>query len=162
MSRASTSRPARAGGGLDGERIVAIYQALKALLLLISAYGVYRLLDARLASRLSRWSATLTDQRERRLLQQGLQWFGGLETRAVHWFVWITLLYAALALLEASGLWLHRRWAEWLTVIASGLLIPFEVAQLLGHPAHNQAWVLAVLIINLIIVVYLGMRLRHR
>jgi uncharacterized membrane protein (DUF2068 family) len=149
-------------GRLDGDRIVAIYQLLKAMLLLASGYGVYRLLDARLAARVAHWSGTLTDQRERRLLQEGMHWFGGLGARAVHGFLWITLLYAALAVLEGLGLWWHRRWAEWLTVIASSLLIPFEVAQLLSQPRHNTGWVLAVLFINIIIVVYLGTRLRHR
>jgi uncharacterized membrane protein (DUF2068 family) len=159
---APRSRAARVAGRLDGDRIVAIYQLLKALLLLASGYGVYRLLDARLAARVAHWSGTLTDQRERRLLQEGMHWFGGLGARAVHGFLWITLLYAALAVLEGLGLWWHRRWAEWLTVIASSLLIPFEVAQLLSHPRHNTGWVLAVLFINVIIVVYLGTRLRHR
>jgi uncharacterized membrane protein (DUF2068 family) len=160
MKSASKSRPAH--GGWDGVRFVALYEWVKTLLLLASAYGVYRLLDARLAARLSHWSATLTDARERHLLQEGLQWFGGLGARAVHGVLWVTLLYAALALLEGLGLWWHRRWAEWLTVIASALLIPFEVAQLLGHPAHNTGWVLTVLVINVMIVVYLGVRLRRR
>jgi uncharacterized membrane protein (DUF2068 family) len=158
------SRPGAVRGGrrIDGERVVAIYEFGKALLLVASAYGVYRLLDQRLAVRLARWLATLTDQRERRLLQDVLQWFGGLAANAVHWVLWVSLLYAALALVEGVGLWRHRRWAEWLTVVSSGLLIPFEIGELLMEPRHNTGWVLSVLIINVAIVVYLATRLRHR
>ena len=58
------------------------------------------------------------------------------------------------------GLWLRKPWAEWLTVIAGGSLIPFELYQLLfGH--HHRTWaVLGATALNIAIVVYLVYRLR--
>jgi uncharacterized membrane protein (DUF2068 family) len=64
----------------------------------------------------------------------------------------LALAYAALFLVEGIGLWLRKYWAEWLTVFATGSLVPYEAYELL----HRFGWVkLAILAINVGIVVYL-------
>src|SRR5207253_9444998 len=61
--------------------------------------------------------------------------------------------YGALELVEGVGLWLRQRWAEWLTVVATSLLIPLEVFELFRNPSVLKAGGLAV---NVVIVVYLA------
>jgi uncharacterized membrane protein (DUF2068 family) len=61
--------------------------------------------------------------------------------------------YASLHLVEAYGLWRGRRWAEWLTVVAGGMYIPFEVYELWRGVSWLKA---ALLVVNLAIVVYLA------
>src|SRR6266511_3214853 len=41
--------------------------------------------------------------------------------------------YGGLELVEGVGLWLDQLWAEYLTVIATSLLIPFELYELAVH-----------------------------
>ena len=65
--------------------------------------------------------------------------------------------YAALYLIEGLGLWFDRPWAEWFTVIMTGLFIPFEMFHLLTHPSFGIA---VTLLINLTIVLYLAWRIR--
>ena len=65
--------------------------------------------------------------------------------------------YAALYLIEGLGLWFDRPWAEWFTVIMTGLFIPFEALHLLTHPSFGIAMTL---LINLTIVLYLAWRIR--
>ena len=60
--------------------------------------------------------------------------------------------YGALELVEGVGLWLRKRWAEWLTVVATSLLVPFELYELVRHPSVLKAGGLAV---NVVIVAYL-------
>jgi len=62
------------------------------------------------------------------------------------------LAYALLEGLEAIGLWLTKRWAEYLTFIATTLLIPLEIYEII-----HRATVLKVigLLINLAVAVYL-------
>jgi uncharacterized membrane protein (DUF2068 family) len=62
------------------------------------------------------------------------------------------LVYALLEGLEAIGLWLTKRWAEYLTFIATTLLIPFEIYEII-----HRGTVLKVigLLINLAVAVYL-------
>jgi uncharacterized membrane protein (DUF2068 family) len=64
----------------------------------------------------------------------------------------IVAAYAALEGVEAVGLWLQRRWAEYLTFIATTVFIPLEVYEL-----SHRVSVLKVLtlIINLAVVAYL-------
>ena len=65
----------------------------------------------------------------------------------------ILILFCVFNLIEAWGLHLKRRWAEWLTVCGTGALIPFEVWELVKRPA---VMTLVVLIINSLIVYYLA------
>ncbi len=68
----------------------------------------------------------------------------------------VTMVVAAVMFLEAWGLHRRRVWAEWLTVIVTSSLIPFEVYHLASHPSLGKV---ITLIANVAIVVYL---LRHR
>ena len=69
------------------------------------------------------------------------------------------LVYAALLLTEGFGLLLRRRWAEYLTVVATGALVPLELYEIARHFTWTR---LAVLVVNIIIVWYLLIRIRER
>jgi uncharacterized membrane protein (DUF2068 family) len=62
------------------------------------------------------------------------------------------IAYGVLEGVEAVGLWLTKRWAEYLTFLATTILLPLEVYEIV-----NRATVLKVigLIVNLAVVVYL-------
>src|SRR6185312_11733896 len=64
----------------------------------------------------------------------------------------VVALYAAIEGLEAVGLWLQKRWAEYLTFIATTALIPLEVYEIVtkGSPLK-----VLTLIINVAVVAYL-------
>jgi uncharacterized membrane protein (DUF2068 family) len=70
----------------------------------------------------------------------------------------VALAYGALEGTEAYGLWKRRRWAEWLTVLATSLLLIPEVWAL-----TKSATVLKVgaLVVNVAVVAYLIGRLRR-
>jgi uncharacterized membrane protein (DUF2068 family) len=65
-------------------------------------------------------------------------------------------------LAEGTGLWLRRAWAEWLTVIATGSLIPFELWELITRPPGRRLPIAVTFLINLLIVWYLARLLRSR
>jgi uncharacterized membrane protein (DUF2068 family) len=67
--------------------------------------------------------------------------------------------YGALELVEGTGLWLDQLWAEYLTVIATSLLLPFELYELVHRPS---AWKAGGIVVNVAIVVYLASLLRRR
>jgi uncharacterized membrane protein (DUF2068 family) len=62
------------------------------------------------------------------------------------------LCYAALELTEAFGLWYGKRWAEYLTFIATVILLPFEVYELTHRVSPLK---LVGFLINLAVAVYL-------
>jgi uncharacterized membrane protein (DUF2068 family) len=67
------------------------------------------------------------------------------------------LAYAVLEGVEAIGLWLGKRWAEYLTFVSTTVLLPFEVYEIASRPT-----VLKVIgfLINLAVVAYLLFRKR--
>jgi uncharacterized membrane protein (DUF2068 family) len=67
------------------------------------------------------------------------------------------ILYAALEATEGVGLALRRRWAEYLTVIATGVLIPYEAYEVV---LHVTLFKVGALLLNLAVVGYLAYRKR--
>ncbi|MEK7689289.1 MAG: DUF2127 domain-containing protein, partial [Deltaproteobacteria bacterium] len=61
--------------------------------------------------------------------------------------------YALLNLAMGYGLHRRKRWAEWLTVIATALLIPFEIYEIIQEQTTIY---IGVLILNCAIVYYLA------
>jgi uncharacterized membrane protein (DUF2068 family) len=158
MDQTAASAPRR----IDGLRLIALLKFAKVLLLLATSYGVHKLLDAALLERLYNWSSNLSDDRfERKLLLQALTWVEGLGAKKIQLVVAITIAYTAVALGEGIGLWLRRPWGEWLTVIATGSLVPFELWELITRPPGRRLAVTLTLLFNVLIVAYLAWRLRR-
>jgi uncharacterized membrane protein (DUF2068 family) len=67
--------------------------------------------------------------------------------------------YGGLELVEGVGLWLDQLWAEYLTVLATSLLIPLELYELAVHPT---LWKAGGILVNVLIVLYLVSALRRR
>ena len=65
--------------------------------------------------------------------------------------------YAALEATEGVGLALRRRWAEYLTVIATGILIPYEAYEVVLHVTLFKVGALG---LNVAVVGYLAYRKR--
>lgn len=67
------------------------------------------------------------------------------------------LVYAAMEGVEGVGLWMGRRWAEYLTFVATVILLPLEIYEII-----DNGTVLKVIgfLINLAVVVYLLFRKR--
>ena len=62
------------------------------------------------------------------------------------------LAYATLQLVEATGLWLNRRWGEYLTVVATSVFLPLEIYELTERVTSVR---ISALIINVAAVIYL-------
>jgi uncharacterized membrane protein (DUF2068 family) len=64
----------------------------------------------------------------------------------------VVAAYAALEGAEAVGLWLSKRWAEYLTFIATTLLLPLEIYELTHKLSPLK---ILALVINVAVVIYL-------
>ncbi|HZV01133.1 MAG TPA: DUF2127 domain-containing protein [Planctomycetota bacterium] len=63
------------------------------------------------------------------------------------------ILFAIFILIEAWGLWNRRIWAEFITIIATSLLIPVEVYEIFHHFGVGK---ILMLVVNVLIVLYLA------
>ena len=69
-----------------------------------------------------------------------------------------SISYGLLFATEGVGLWLEKRWAEYLTIIATGSFIPFELYELVRKLTAVRT---GALVTNTFAVAYLVYRLRH-
>ena len=152
-------------GRLGGEhdafiKVIIVERIVKAIVLVSLGIG---LLVAGRSGWLNQWAGYAQDQLNLgvghsiilQLLLRALLYIGS--------FNHITLLaisamvYAALEATEGVGLAMRRRWAEYLTVIATGILIPYEAYEVIMHPTLFKV---GALLLNLAVVGYLAYRKR--
>jgi len=140
-------------------RLIALERIVRGVLLL--AAGIYLLFHlnsdfGRLGERVMR--AIELDPR-RPFLHRIVVYLHHLHASEVRVAAVIALGYGLLELVEGTGLWLDQLWAEYLTVVATSLLIPLELYELVHHPTALKA---GGLVVNVLIVVYLVYLLRRR
>jgi uncharacterized membrane protein (DUF2068 family) len=142
-------------------RIIALYKLVKVLLLLALAYGEVRLHDASLAAKLLTWASARPLGLERQVVTQLLTWFSGISVSGIHTLRLVTLCYAAVFAIEGIGLWMRKRWAEWMTTIITASLIPFEMWELFYRPNVGKVLVLIANTAIVVILVWHVRRTRH-
>ena len=140
-------------------KLIAIERAGRGVVLL--AAGVYLLFNlnrdfGRVAERAMR--AVELDPR-RHFLRRIVAYLHHFHASELRIIAFVAIGYAVLELAEGIGLWLDQLWAEYLTVIATSLLIPLELYELARHPSVWKAGGIAV---NVAIVVYLARLLSRR
>jgi uncharacterized membrane protein (DUF2068 family) len=83
---------------------------------------------------------------------KSLQKVSNLESSTVLKLIALMVAYGVLEGVEGWGLWTERRWAEYLTVVATAGLIPFEI-----HELTKEVTVFRVgaLILNIAVIVFL-------
>jgi uncharacterized membrane protein (DUF2068 family) len=64
----------------------------------------------------------------------------------------LVIAYGLVQVAEGVGLWLLKRWGEYLTVVATGAFVPLEVYEVLDHVTFFRV---AALVVNVAAVVYL-------
>ena len=140
-------------------RTIALYKIVKVVLLLAVAYGELRLRDASLATKLLSWAQARPYGLEHRIVTQLLEWFSGLSVPRINALRIVTLAYAGVFAVEGIGLWMQKRWAEWLTTIITASLIPLEAWEMFFRPTIGKA---VILLTNIAVVVYLVWHVRTR
>ena len=144
---------------MNGLRLVALFKFAKAILLLATGLGALGLLHPDVANAMLRWSTTVAPVAERRLLEHLLARSLSLPRERLELVAAAAFAYAALFATEGTGLWLGRRWAEYLTLVATLSLVPIELVELARRPGFG---VVTALILNLAVVAYLWWRIRAR
>ena len=140
-------------------RLIAAFKLIKGLLLVILGVATIRFRHRDVTAVLGTWVDQLHLDPGGRLVHGLLVHAADFHARRLVAIGAGMLVYAALLLTEGFGLLLRRRWAEYLTVLATGLLVPLELYEIARRPTWTR---LAVLAVNVVIVWYLVIRLRER
>lgn len=106
------------------------------------------------------WAESLPVGFSEHLIREALAQVSGVPAFRWRQLGIVSLAYAALFSLEGYGLWRERRWAEYLTIVTSSLLLPFEFIAVMHHVTPVRT---GVLLANAVIVAYLiVVTTRHR
>jgi uncharacterized membrane protein (DUF2068 family) len=140
-------------------RLIAVFKLLKAALLIAVGLGALKLVHKDVGDVVERWVELFRLDPNNHYIDTALEKASRLTPGKIKELGLGSLLYAGLFLAEGIGLWLLKGWAEWLTVIITSSLVPFEVYEIWRHPTSVR---IAVLAINIAIVGYLLYRIRDK
>jgi uncharacterized membrane protein (DUF2068 family) len=138
-------------------QLIAVFKFLKAVLFILAALGAFGLMQQGIGNQAREWGAALAFGSGQRIVRHIVMQLLTLSRSKIAALGVVALFYAALFMTEGIGLWRERRWAEYLTVIATGSLIPVEIYEIAHHVTLLR---IGTFIVNVAVVIYLIVRLR--
>jgi uncharacterized membrane protein (DUF2068 family) len=142
-----------------GLALIAILKLVKVVLLVAVGCAALDLVRDPVSISARYSAALVTSGVDRRLTQFLLARISGLSPERLEALGIGAFLYAALFAVEGVGLWRGRRWAEYLTVVATASFVPIELYELLQRFTATR---LSAVLVNLAVVAYLIRHLRAR
>jgi uncharacterized membrane protein (DUF2068 family) len=140
-------------------RLIAVFKFFKAASLIALGIGAFRLLHKDLGSVLEHWIMALRLDPGQHFLDVALAKASDVSPAQIKKVGVGSFFYAALFLSEGTGLWLRKRWGEWLTVIITSSLVPIEIYEIHRHPSWPKV---VVFVLNIAVVVYLIYHMRSK
>jgi uncharacterized membrane protein (DUF2068 family) len=138
--------------------LIGLFKLVKAASLIALGIGAINLLHKDVAATVTGWIEVLHVDPDNHLIHGLLTQVLSISPAELKAASVGTFLYAVLLLTEGVGLVLRKRWAEYLTIVATSLLIPLELYELHLRVTPAKIWVLA---INIVIVAYLIWEVRR-
>jgi uncharacterized membrane protein (DUF2068 family) len=137
---------------------IALFKLVKAAALIALGVGAFSLAKGQQSvSGLARIISEARMDPNNRLIHGALSTIAGLDARRLEALGVGTFIYAAVFLVEGSGLLLRKRWAEYLTSVVTASFVPLEIYEMAHKPSVTKA---LGIVLNVAIVIYLVVRLR--
>jgi uncharacterized membrane protein (DUF2068 family) len=146
----------RGGGALFA---IAVFKFIKGVVLLALAFGALSFLHKDLASHVELWLDQLRIDPDNEFVGALLSKLQLVHTKELKELSALGAGYAGLFLTEGTGLLFRKRWAEWLTIIATSSLMPIEVYELFKEFTAVR---LLALLVNAAVVLYLIYLVRQK
>ncbi|MQY06765.1 DUF2127 domain-containing protein [Actinomadura macrotermitis] len=142
-------------------RFFAVERAVRGLLVLVAAYGVWRFAESRGSiQRIFEDEIPLLrpiakqvgwDLDHSKMVESARHVFD-MKAETLRWLAVALVVYAAVELIEAVGLWLLKRWGEYFAVIATSFGLPVEIYELAERVTVVR---IGALVINIGLIVYI-------
>jgi len=138
--------------------LIAIFKLLKGILLLSVGIAAHMLANKDLVMQAQHWADLFRVDPHNHYLNVFLEKLTTVDAHKLRALSLGTFIYSALFLTEGVGLFLRRRWAEFLTIVSTAGLIPFEIYVLYRQPTWSRGFLL---VVNIAVVAYLIRELRR-
>ena len=145
--------------GTLGFRLIGAMKLGSAVLLAAAGFGIFRMLNRDVGEVVERWVTRMHLDPDNTLVHETVSRVSGIDRGHLKALGVGTFFYALLHLVEGTGLILLQHWAEYLTVIATGSLLPLELYEI---AQKRTALRFAVLTVNVVVLAYLVVKLRQQ
>jgi uncharacterized membrane protein (DUF2068 family) len=125
---------------------------MKAVLFVSMGFGVIKLLHKDVADVLLRAFTALRFDPENRIVNMLLEKSALLSPHRLKEISYAIFLYAALDVIEGTGLVLEKAWAEYFTLILTGSFLPWEFYEIVRHVTILK---IVLILLNLAVFIYL-------
>jgi uncharacterized membrane protein (DUF2068 family) len=132
---------------------IGVLKLLKAVLFVSMGFGVINLLHKDVADVLLRAVTALRFDPENRFVNVLLEKSALLNPHRLKEISFAIFLYAALDIIEGTGLVLEKVWAEYFTLILTGSFLPWELYEIVRHVTVLK---IVLIILNLLVFIYLA------
>jgi uncharacterized membrane protein (DUF2068 family) len=144
---AASSRPRHAG-----LKIIGVLKLISGATALLVGVGVFRFLGHDPGPHVERIITHLGLDPNNHIIHAVISRITGIDRTHLRALEVGTYLYAALHTIEGIGLILGYHWAEYLVIVATGSLIPFELYEIARKPSLVRV---GIFVLNVAIVIYL-------
>jgi uncharacterized membrane protein (DUF2068 family) len=143
--------------------LISIFKLAQALLFIAVGVGAMRLLHKDVGDMLTRFVEHLRFNPEQRFVNFILEKSSLIDDKMLRRIGAVVFIYAALDLIEGTGLYLEKTWAEYLTLIITASFLPWELFEII----RKLTWVRGgLLVVNVLVFIYLlkivTERVKHR
>ena len=153
----ANKRPRRHGG--RALLAIAVFKFVKGAVLLALAFGALTFLHKDVASEVGHWLDQVRVDPDNQFIGTILSKLELVHSKELKELSALGTGYAALFLTEGTGLLFRKRWAEWLTIIATSSLMPIEMYELIKQFTAVR---LFALLVNAAVVLYLIYLVRQK
>ena len=138
---------------------IAVFKFIKGGALLGLACGAINFFHKDVAAEVEHWVNQLRIDPHNHYIATLLNKLELIHTKQLKELSTVGAGYAALFLTEGTGLLFRKRWAEWLTIIATSSFMPLEAYELIKEFTPLR---LLVLLVNAAVVLFLIYRVREK
>jgi uncharacterized membrane protein (DUF2068 family) len=139
--------------------LIGVLKLFKALLFILLGVGALRLLHKDLVDVLTRLIVDMRFDPENHFVNLVLERVAMINPHRLREISIAIFCYAALDIIEGTGLALEKTWAEYLTLILTASFLPWELFEILRHVTWLKIVLLAV---NVLVVIYLIFHVQGR
>lgn len=133
-------------------RLIAGFKFLQGLVLAVVGTGLLILVKKNTNSQVAHWIAALNIDIHNKFIQHLFSKLDATSPLKFKRLSIVVFLYAGVLMIEGTGLLLHKRWAEYLTILVTGSFIPWELFEVVKHFSVATS---LVLVSNIAVVGYL-------
>lgn len=157
MEAHGQGRARESGAGLI---VIGVFKLVKvAMLVTLGVLALKAQRDTDLPEMLMRWGTVYTGPHVQHLVTLLAGKVAETDAHKMRELAAAAFIYAAVFSVEGTGLLLRKRWAEYLTLIVTASLLPFEIYECIHHFTATK---LTTLVVNVAVLVYLFWKVRHR